>query len=87
MMTMYGIRASRVPAKAATGENGNRVTHGEIMAVFDEDRVDRVAEAAWKVLNFDNDPHDGQPHNSANWSALKRAIRKALNYPEPLERS
>lgn len=41
-------------------------------------QVQRLAEAAWRVLNHDNDPHDGQSHNTANWHALTRAIRAEL---------
>lgn len=44
--------------------------------------VERIAEAAWVALNFDNDPHDGQPHNTHAWNALTAAIRKAMRQDE-----
>lgn len=40
--------------------------------------VDKLAEAAWDVLNHDNDPHDGQPHNVANWNRLREKLKKVL---------
>ena len=37
-----------------------------------------LAEEAWSHLNFDNDPHDGQPHNTANWNELCERLQKVL---------
>ena len=47
--------------------------------------VQAVAEAAWGVLNHDNDPHDGQSYNTKNWHDLTRAIRNALERRFPVE--
>lgn len=44
-------------------------------------KVQRVAEAAWCVLNHDNDPHSGLADDTANWHALTRAIRAELEKP------
>lgn len=40
--------------------------------------VIELADAAWTVLNHDNDPHDGQPHNTANWNKLCDRIKAVL---------
>lgn len=47
--------------------------------------VQAVAEAAWGVLNHDNDPHDGQSYNTKNWHDLTRAIRNVLQRRFPDE--
>jgi hypothetical protein len=47
--------------------------------------VQAVAEAAWQVLNHDNDPHDGQSYNTKNWHDLTRAIRNVLQQRFPDE--
>lgn len=39
---------------------------------------EKLASAAWSILNHDNDPHDGQEHNTANWGNLVDAIEAVL---------
>ena len=51
--------------------------------------ADKLAEASWHTLNHDNDPHDGQEHNTANWKLLRNRLwvilknhqRKSPNTP------
>ncbi len=40
--------------------------------------VEELAEAAWRVLNHDNDPTDGEEHNTANWDTLCGKLRSVL---------
>lgn len=47
--------------------------------------VVQLAEAAWGVLNHDNDFDDGAPHNEANWEALCKAIEKVLGRAPAVE--
>ena len=41
--------------------------------------AERLAYAAWRVLNHDNDPFDGKDYNSSNWRILVKEIKKTLN--------
>lgn len=40
--------------------------------------VDKLAEAAWGVLNHDNDPHSGLPDDTHNWMRLCESIKAVL---------
>jgi len=40
--------------------------------------VEKLAYAAWKVLNHDNDPDDGEEWNTANWNAVCQKISAVL---------
>lgn len=40
--------------------------------------IEKLAEAAWLVLNFDNDWADGEPCNTANWALLCKRLDAAL---------
>lgn len=40
--------------------------------------VEELAEAAWLILNHDNDWRSGEPCDTANWANLKKAIDKTL---------
>jgi hypothetical protein len=40
--------------------------------------VDSLAQAAWGVLNHDNDPTSGKPDDRYNWINLRAAIRVTL---------
>lgn len=44
---------------------------------MNEDLVNKLADAAWHVLNFDNDPGT-EPEGPANWKALTKALRDVL---------
>jgi hypothetical protein len=43
-----------------------------------ESLVDDLANAAWKVLNHDNDPHDGKEWNTHNWTNVCSSIKEVL---------
>lgn len=57
------------------GERHNRFVE------CDQKIVHALANAAWSVLNHDNDPHDGQAHNISNWNALCERIAGVLQKP------
>ena len=40
--------------------------------------ADKLAEEAWHTLNHDNDPFDGQEHNTANWKLLRNRLWAVL---------
>jgi hypothetical protein len=50
--------------------------------------VDRIATAAWCVLNHDNSPQDrSDPCHAQNWRTLKSEIRKAIKAAKPSTKS
>jgi len=63
-------KGGRQPRSTADTEQRGKVTRKQL--------VDLLAETAWLVLNHDNDPHDGEPHNVANWKNLTKRIDAVL---------
>jgi len=48
--------------------------------------AETLSDAAWHTLNHDNDPHDGQEHNTANWKLLRNRLWAILKNHEKRQR-